>query len=632
MTRLAALVAAGVAGVLVTAAPAVAAPVGSVGQVRVAPDATSVSFTFDALGLRPGAGLDPETVVVEVAGRRVAARATPSRTVTTAVPTRVVLAVDTSGSMRGTALLEARRAATEFRSAGPAGAAVGLVTFATAPRVVVAPTTDRRAVLAALSRLTAAGETSLYDAVTATLAALGPAGPRRVVLLSDGGDTASRTTLAGAVAAVRASGAVVEAVGLQTDEATTDSLTQLATAGSGRVLRVTNGRQLAAALVSTARTSATQLQVTAVLPDQVWAENAPLTVRVASSGGVLAAAATMQLPRPAVGATTAPSETGSRALLLGLGALAVALMLATVALAAPVLDDRRRMQRLVSRFTTTAPQEPEHRGVGDSAVARTALGLADRVAESKDLRQRLDDSLERAAVAFTPAEWILLQAGAGFAAVAVGFVLGLAAPLSLALGLLVGLAAPAAYLRHRAHRRQVAFLALLPDTLQLLSGSLSAGYSLEQAVDAVVSEGSEPMATELRRALAEARIGVPVVDALESVAERMQCRDFAWAVMAIRVQREVGGNLAEVLATVAGTLRERVQLHRQVRALSAEGRLSAYILLALPICLALYMLAVRADYIRPLYTTAVGLTMIVAAVGLMTVGAVWMRNIVKVDL
>ena len=159
------------------------------------------------------------------------------------------------------------------------------------------------------------------------------------------------------------------------------------------------------------------------------------------------------------------------------------------------------------------------------------------------------------------------------------------------LGLGLGIVLPWSYLTVKESRRTSAFLAQLPDTLQLVAGSLSAGYSIPQAMDTVVREGQQPITGEFNRALVEARLGVPIEDAMDGIAERMKSKDFAWVVMAIRIQREVGGNLAELLTTVAATLRERERLRRQVSVLSAEGRLSAWILGLLPIVFALYLVA-----------------------------------------
>jgi tight adherence protein B len=156
--------------------------------------------------------------------------------------------------------------------------------------------------------------------------------------------------------------------------------------------------------------------------------------------------------------------------------------------------------------------------------------------------------------------------------------------------------------------------------------------SLGQALDSVVNEGTEPIAGEFRRVLIETRLGVPLEAALEGISDRIESEDFAWVVMAIRIQREVGGNLAELLQTVAGTLRERDYLRRQVKSLSAEGLLSAYILIGLPIGVSIFLVAFRGEYIRPLYTTGIGFLLIGTAVVLLSMAGFMMKKIVTVEV
>ena len=123
-----------------------------------------------------------------------------------------------------------------------------------------------------------------------------------------------------------------------------------------------------------------------------------------------------------------------------------------------------------------------------------------------------------------------------------------------------------------------------------------------------------------------------IEDALEGVAERMQSRDFGWVVMAIRIQREVGGNLAELLLTVAATLREREYLRRHVHALSAEGRLSCYVLGGLPPAFLAYLALSKPDYVEPMYTTPIGWLIVAGMVVLLGVGVLWMSKVSKVDV
>jgi tight adherence protein B len=219
-------------------------------------------------------------------------------------------------------------------------------------------------------------------------------------------------------------------------------------------------------------------------------------------------------------------------------------------------------------------------------------------------------------------------------ALVLGIVLLIASGSFLAgiIGVIIGVVGPLLFLTVREERRRAAFLTQLPDTLQLIAGSLSAGYSMPQAIDTVVKEGAPAVAGEFNRVLVETRLGMPIEDALEGVAHRMRSVDFAWVVMAIRIQREVGGNLAEVLTTVADTLRERERIRRQVQVLSAEGRLSAVILGGLPPLFAVYLLLVRKEYIKVLWHESAGIAMLVIAVVLLTIGAFWLRKVVRVEV
>ncbi len=165
---------------------------------------------------------------------------------------------------------------------------------------------------------------------------------------------------------------------------------------------------------------------------------------------------------------------------------------------------------------------------------------------------------------------------------------------------------PPAVVSFLANKRRKKFLSQLPDTLQLLSGTLRAGYSLMQGVEAVSQEVENPMGAELRRVVTESRLGRPLEESLDGVAERMASPDFAWAVMAIRIQREVGGNLSELLLTVADTMTQRERLRRDVAALTAEGRMSAIVLGLLPIGLGLAMYVINPEYTSKLFNDTLG--------------------------
>lgn len=189
-----------------------------------------------------------------------------------------------------------------------------------------------------------------------------------------------------------------------------------------------------------------------------------------------------------------------------------------------------------------------------------------------------------------------------------------------------------AFLNLLVSMRQSAFSNQLPETLTMLSGSLKAGYSLLQAVDMVSKETTAPMAEEFNRVLTDARLGLPVEEALDKMAARVENTNFEWMIMAIKIQREVGGNLVEVLTTLANTIRERETVARQIKVLTAEGRLSAIILLALPVFVSVAQYILNPSYMTKLFDNTSGLALLASALFLMSIGALWLRKIVKIEV
>lgn len=269
--------------------------------------------------------------------------------------------------------------------------------------------------------------------------------------------------------------------------------------------------------------------------------------------------------------------------------------------------------------------------LGDSSAVRRAVSFAERVAATRDTTA-IARRLEEANLSLRPGEWVvvhsLIAVLAGLLATLFSNLNLLISSIAFALGLLV----PWMYLGHLASKRRAQFYESLPDAMQMLAGSLSAGYSLPQALDNVAREHSGPLGDELNRALLESRLGLPIEETLEAVAQRMQSRDFHWVVMAIRINRQVGGNLGEVLTNVGKTLRERERLRRQVKTLSAEGKLSAWILGLLPILLIGYMLLVRPEYITPLFVQPIGWVILGAGLIAYVFGIVWMRNLINMEV
>jgi tight adherence protein B len=213
-------------------------------------------------------------------------------------------------------------------------------------------------------------------------------------------------------------------------------------------------------------------------------------------------------------------------------------------------------------------------------------------------------------------------------AVAAGFLLA-----GAWLGLLMVVVVPFGarlLVKFKAGRRQAAFADQLDDSLQLMAGSLRAGHSLLRAVDAVSQDAPSPTAEEFARIVNETRVGRDLGDSLDEVAARMGSDDFTWIAQAIAIHREVGGNLAEVLDAVGQTIRERNAIRRQVKALSAEGKLSAIVLMSLPFGIIGFISMTNPGYLEGFTESAMGFGMLGVAAVMMTLGGFWLKNTVKI--
>jgi Flp pilus assembly protein TadB len=264
----------------------------------------------------------------------------------------------------------------------------------------------------------------------------------------------------------------------------------------------------------------------------------------------------------------------------------------------------------------------------NSAVTGFALRSADQMI-SKRSRIELESLLTIAGISLRPAEWRVLQPVVAVLIGVLGYVLSglLLAIVCAGLGLL----ATRLWLGFKVSAARRRFEEDLPDLLQLLSSSLRSGLSLPAALEVVVVDGREPMVGEIRRLLSRARLGEPIEVGFGEIADRMRSQDFEWVALAVQIQKEVGGNLAEILKTTADTIRERAYLKRQVRTLSAEGKLSAYILIVLPFLVGGWVAFSNPDYLRPLWTTWLGLLMSAFGVVSLVVGWFWMRAVVRIQ-
>ena len=338
----------------------------------------------------------------------------------------------------------------------------------------------------------------------------------------------------------------------------------------------------------------------------------------------------------------------SPALVLPLGASTTTLVFA-VLLAGAVLafflamifmsrDRRGNLEERLSQLALNQADEVEEfdplakadQPLAETAVMKRMVGITGQLAERAGLLTRTEDALVQADLPLRPPEALFFYFAGLVALLAFG-VLVLPPGLGLIL-VAVGAVLPIAFLHRRRAKRLRNFQLQLPDTLNLLSGSMRAGFSFAQGLESVASEATEPTRRELQRVFTESRLGRPIEDALEDSANRMSSVDMMWAVMAIRIQREVGGNLAELLDTVGDTMTQRERLRLEIKALTAEGRFSGWVLGIFPIAFAGVLYVAQPQYISTLFENTMGLMACGVSLVMMFFGFIWLRKILAIEV
>lgn len=550
----------------------------------------------------------------------------------------VTLCLDVSGSMKGAPLRAAIEAAHGFLGAIPRDARVALVSFGE-DAVVQAETGSPESADRMLAGLEAKGETALYDAV-ALAAKQFPvdATERYLIVLSDGGDTASSSDFAQAARAVDTVDATVYAIALTSPEANHAALRNLATRSGGRLLTTGAASGLSSHFKSTAEeiSATTLIEYTSLNPAT---KDIELDLEASTGDSVAVAHIAFANPRFSAGAADGAganpvSVIADRPVLMTTAILASGLAVALFVWALVLLlYHQHTALGNVSYYDQLHAAEQGASGVQGAAEKlrermEDTVGVVAAKGGTGAAVQRL---LTQAGLHMRANEYLALQIMAVALVGASAWVASRRVELSV-LAVIIAAVGPLMALRFAGSRRRHRFDDQLPDVLQMIAGSLRGGWGVGQAIDFVAHEVSDPAASELRRVQTETRLGLPLEQALAGMAERMDSDDFRWAVTAIGIQREVGGNLAEVLDTVATTVRERAALGRHVRALTAEGRMSAGILIALPFLEGILLMVVSPEYLQPMFTTPQGIGTTIFGTLLLVVGAVWLTRAMNVEV
>jgi tight adherence protein B len=337
-----------------------------------------------------------------------------------------------------------------------------------------------------------------------------------------------------------------------------------------------------------------------------------------------------------VGTTVADSFVGSDLSRMVIAAMIAVAVLGLVAMGVVIFGHQQaRIERRLAGYevpdhAATSVKQSDVAFSAETKVVQQAVEMTRDLARRSGTLAKIEGMLEQADLPVRPAEFLFYIPT--FAVISGLLIMLGAGPMPGLLAFGAVLAVPYLYLVRKRSARLKKFEQQLPDTLSLLSGSMRAGFSFMQGLEAVAEETQDPMRRELQRVFTEARLGRPPEEALEDMAARMSSPDLAWAVMAIKIQREVGGNLAELLETVAETMMQRERLRREVRALTAEGRFSAYILSAMPPGFFLMFYALQPDYMGKLFSEPLGTIAVVGGGFATVIGWFWLQKIVKIEV
>lgn len=295
------------------------------------------------------------------------------------------------------------------------------------------------------------------------------------------------------------------------------------------------------------------------------------------------------------------------------------------------LRDRRKVSDLRQVLEMRYLTDDEAIGAAEAGSLLTRTGaVAERALAGTGLLGRLGAVVERSDWKLSPGEVVAVSAFASVGGLVVGLLGG--SPVLAVLLPVLGAVGPYVAVSVSVSRRTARFQAQFPDILDLMAASLESGAGVPQALELVVAEADEPAASEFARVLSATRLGTSLTAALQDMSVRLGSRDLAWTVQAIAVQQRTGGRLAEVLRIVAGVMRSREEVRRELSALTAEGKLSAYILAGLPVFFALFLALVQPEYLRPLYTSALGVVMLLVAAVSVVISFLVMLRIVKIEV
>jgi tight adherence protein B len=545
----------------------------------------------------------------------------------------VVLVIDASDSMRGRGIAGAMRAARAFAAKRAPQEQIAVVTFNSGPHVLLPFTADSAQIDAALAKAPRlAHGTHIYDAVSTATKLVDDAhiSAGSIVLLSDGADTGSLLSEDAVSRQARQSRIRVFTVGLRAHAYDPQALRNLALDTAGHYSEANSPVQLQAIYRALGLQLAREYLIR-YRSDADPGTRIAVSVRVQGYPQVVTSGyVTPRAPGKRVGPYhesflhklfTSPLMMIFIALI---SASLVALAVVSVASGWKGGTLRKRMAEFVSM---PVPEKERPAGV----LAAGVEGGAEKILEGTRWWGRFKAMLELAGIAAPPERIVVFTFIGTFITIWVLSVIIHFFPLALLLGLLVPFVVRF-WVKRKVDKKRRLFAEQLPDNLQVLASALRAGHSFIGALSVVVEDAPDPSRSEFRRVVADEQLGVPLEDALHTVVERMENRELEQVALVAAVQRQSGGNTAEVLDRVTETIRERFELRRTVQTLTAQGRLSRWIVSFLPLFLLLVISLINPSYMHVLYSSTGGIVALIFAALMVVAGSLAIKRIINIKV
>jgi tight adherence protein B len=548
-------------------------------------------------------------------------------------PPAIALVIDTSRSMSGTKLKDATAAASAFVQKQDPNAEIGVYGFGDQPYTAAPIGRDRTQTVTAVSQLAISQKpgTALYGALALAAKDLGASSSdkRIVVLLSDGASSADTVKLSDALAAAADAEVRIYPIGVATDAAATQALSRMARETGGSYSSASSSSALSSVYGAISEKLGSTYTIT-------YESTAPAGTSIAlavNAPGFTGTTQTLKAPGTFVepqkpGSSWIPAGDTGRFGVAALAALFV--LIATIALltAKPSVILRKRIAPFTeqkSAAATLAEVDPDKARL---SLLHQLFIATEKIIGTMKWWKKISRMLEQADLPLRTAELYYIQIGTGLLVGTIAaFGLGRRGIFAL-VAVVIGFMLPVLFVRFKAKQRMNAFENQLPETLITMAASLKAGHAFNQAMQSAVNEGAEPTSKEFARVLAEVQLGMPAEQAMDAMARRMNSTNFGFVVMAVNIQRTVGGSLADILDLVADTVRQRQQFTKKVKALTAQGRASAYVLVAMPFLMGLAIYLVNGEYMKILWESSMGKMMIAGSLVMMAIGSMIIKKIV----